>query len=66
MGYTIHLDDDFVGAEELRLLKTKHDILEKLRVRFAEMAKSPQVAAPKTSTSRAFPHQRAEQPHASR
>jgi len=60
MGYTIHLKDDFVGAEELQLLKTKHDILEKLRVRFAEMAKSPHLTAAKTPTATAFPHRRPE------
>jgi hypothetical protein len=38
MAYIINLDDDIVGTEELQLLKTKHAILEKLRVRFAEFA----------------------------
>ena len=37
MAYTINLDDDFIGAEELELMKTKQAILEKLRVRFGEV-----------------------------
>jgi len=37
MAHTINLDDDFIGAEELELMKTKQAILEKLRVRFGEV-----------------------------
>ena len=36
MAHTINLNDDFIAAEELELIKTKQVILEKLRVRFAE------------------------------
>ena len=38
MALTIKLDDDFISAEDLQLLKTKHAILDKLRVRFGEFA----------------------------
>jgi hypothetical protein len=62
MGYTINLEDDFVGAEELQLLKTKREIMEKLRVRFAEMAKAPHLAAAKTSTAKAFANRHTERP----
>jgi hypothetical protein len=34
MGYMIHFNEDIVRAEELKLIKTKQAILEKLRVRF--------------------------------
>jgi len=36
MAYTINLDDDFINAEELQLMKTKQAILEKLRVHFGD------------------------------
>ena len=38
MAYTINLHDDFISAEELRLMETKQAILEKLRARFGEYA----------------------------
>ncbi|HWC59630.1 MAG TPA: hypothetical protein VHC44_08040 [Verrucomicrobiae bacterium] len=62
MAYTINLDDDFVGAEELQLLKTKHAILEKLRVRFGEMANSEHRTGTKTSIAKGSPHNRADHP----
>ena len=62
MAYTINLDDDFVGAEELQLLKTKHAILEKLRVRFGDMANSQNGSATKTSTAKGSRHHRADHP----
>jgi hypothetical protein len=49
MAYTFNLDDDFLGAEELQLMKTKQAILEKLRVRFGEIAPHDGWAATHTS-----------------
>ena len=36
MAQTIHFDDDFIPADELKLMQTKQAILAKLRVRFGE------------------------------
>ena len=49
MAYTINLDDDFIGAEELELMKTKQAILEKLRVRFGEVPNHAGWAAARTA-----------------
>jgi hypothetical protein len=45
MAYTIDFEDDFVGTEDLQLLKTKQAILEKLRRRFGEETNTERVAA---------------------
>ena len=58
MAYTINFEHDFVGAEELQLLKTKQAILEKLRVRFAEVARAK--ALPAAQTSKGLTHKRSE------
>jgi hypothetical protein len=36
MASTINLDDDYTGADDLRLMQTRRAILEKLKVRFGE------------------------------
>lgn len=36
MAQIIHFDDEFIPADELKLMQTKHAILAKLRVRFGE------------------------------
>jgi hypothetical protein len=38
MAQSINLDEDYVSAEECELIKTKQAILEKLRVRFGDLA----------------------------
>jgi hypothetical protein len=38
MAQTIELDDDFISADELKLMQTKQTILAKLRVRFGEVS----------------------------
>jgi hypothetical protein len=38
MANTINFDEDFIGEDDLRLLKIKHAIFNKLRVRFSELA----------------------------
>jgi hypothetical protein len=55
MAYTINFEHDFVGAEELQLLKTKQAILEKLRVKFGEAAKA-KAAAPQPDSAKGLPH----------
>jgi hypothetical protein len=45
MAYTIDFEDDFVGTEDLQLLKTKQAILEKLRRRFGEETNTERLAA---------------------
>jgi hypothetical protein len=58
MAYTIQLDDDFVGGEELELLKTKQAILEKLRVRFGEIANAHALRTTQNSTAKGLSHPR--------
>jgi len=61
MAYTINLDDDVLGAEELELMKTKQAILEKLRVRFGEVPNQAGWAA-HTADGKKLPHQCTDHP----
>jgi hypothetical protein len=62
MAYTIHFEHDFVGAEELQLLKTKQAILEKLRVRFGEKPNLHARTGTQTKAASGLPSARAEKP----
>jgi hypothetical protein len=50
MAQTINLDDDFIAADELKLLQTKQSILEKLRVRFAALPANKEWSMPAPAT----------------
>jgi hypothetical protein len=62
MAYTIKLDDEFIGGEELQLMKTKQAILEKLRVRFAEFSNPEGWARPPIADPAISPKKRRDRP----
>jgi hypothetical protein len=62
MAYTINLDDDFIGAEELRSIKTREAILEKLRAHFGEYSDRDGWAAARRAEMRELPKQNSSRP----
>jgi len=63
MAYIINLDDDFISAEELQLMKTKQAILDKLRVQFGEFPNAAGWAAAHTPDMKELPNHRSDHPH---
>ena len=59
MAQTINLDDDFISADELELIQAKQIILEKLRVRFAEMPPTKEWG-PQKQSAQAYSDSRAQ------
>ena len=53
MAQIIHFDDDFIHADEMKLMQTKQAILAKLRARFGEASGGngwPPMRKPDTAT----------------